>query len=340
MSKRPNETAEKVFQVGGIDFAAVRKAHPRRPGTSIWLLKIVESGQELEPGTGGVSNGSVPKLKKDLEYLFERISKGSTEDFRRRWNLPVTPLRTEVEERFPKLTLQEAADRLKRLVVGNAGPRDHLRVAEACAKAGTLDEALQSVAAEVEHQIDVDDAAQYIRNAMEGSLPLSPSELMDLYSARGETSGSVGKHDWCIGRPCGDGIAVFVDDRQLSYRPTLAKARAYAMDVIGRLQADGDYRLNDRPQGFLPPKRALRAFTYGDGNAIMILAGQQLGLSPSCVDVAMQYLTKGGVFPSFLSSLEKEAVQMNDAVRKNPSLLDKANAIATDLKVLYGFIEP
>lgn len=68
-------------------------------------------------------------------------------------------------------------------------------------------------------------------------------------------SGVVGKHDWCIGTQCELGYPVHVDDRQLDYRPTVLDAREYAMDIIVRLQADGDYRLNDKPAGFLPPSR-------------------------------------------------------------------------------------
>ena len=67
--------------------------------------------------------------------------------------------------------------------------------------------------------------------------------------------GEIGKHDWCIGAPCEDGYPVFVDDRQLSYRATPEQAQALAFRIIADLQADGDYRLNDKPQGFLPPKR-------------------------------------------------------------------------------------
>jgi hypothetical protein len=71
-----------------------------------------------------------------------------------------------------------------------------------------------------------------------------------------ERSGSIGNHDWCIKLSEEDGVAVFVDDRQLSYRPSEASARAYAFQVIARLRANGDYRLNDRPAGFLPPERS------------------------------------------------------------------------------------
>lgn len=66
-------------------------------------------------------------------------------------------------------------------------------------------------------------------------------------------SGPIGKHDWAIGNATEDGFAVFVDDRQLSYQPSAAAAVAYAHEIIARLIADGDYRLGDKPAGFLPP---------------------------------------------------------------------------------------
>lgn len=69
-------------------------------------------------------------------------------------------------------------------------------------------------------------------------------------------SGSIGKHDWCLGAPCEDGYPVFVDDRQLGYRASPRLAICYALSVIARLQADGDYRLNDKPSGFMPPPMA------------------------------------------------------------------------------------
>lgn len=68
--------------------------------------------------------------------------------------------------------------------------------------------------------------------------------------------GHRGMHDWALGKSCEDGIPVFVDDRQLAYRKTAETAMSYAMEIIERLQADGDYRLNDRPAGFLPPTLA------------------------------------------------------------------------------------
>lgn len=68
----------------------------------------------------------------------------------------------------------------------------------------------------------------------------------------------VGKHDWCVGNQTEEGFLVFVDDRPVSYRPTLESARTLALEIIARCAADGDYRLNDKPAGFNPPALPVR----------------------------------------------------------------------------------
>lgn len=84
---------------------------------------------------------------------------------------------------FPKLSIQQAGERLKQSVIGNPGPKDHLRVAEACITSSTLEEALEKVAPLTEYQIDVDDAAAHIRKALAGYLPLSIFEAEALIKA-------------------------------------------------------------------------------------------------------------------------------------------------------------
>lgn len=94
---------------------------------------------------------------------------------------------------------------------------------------------------------------RYLVDSSSPWFPVKESELQLDEDDRDDLNGAVGEHDWAIGIKCEDGYAVFVDDRQLSYRPTQPAAKAYALEIIARLQADGDYRLNDKPQGFLPP---------------------------------------------------------------------------------------
>lgn len=72
------------FEVAGTAFSAVRFEHPRPH----WRLKIEETGKILDPGTGGISSESRPKMMQDLEYLLARISNGDAADFRKRWGLP------------------------------------------------------------------------------------------------------------------------------------------------------------------------------------------------------------------------------------------------------------
>lgn len=76
------------FEVGQTAFAAVRFDHPRIPGSAMWLLKIVETGEILEAGTAGINNESRPKMVQDLEYLLARFHKGDRASFRNSWGLP------------------------------------------------------------------------------------------------------------------------------------------------------------------------------------------------------------------------------------------------------------
>lgn len=89
--------------------------------------------------------------------------------------------------------------------------------------------------------------------------PVKESQLQLDEDDRNDLKGTVGKHDWAIGIKCEDGYPVFVDDRQLSYRPTQMAAKTYALEIIARIQADGDYSLYDKPQGFLPPALPIAA---------------------------------------------------------------------------------
>lgn len=77
-------TSEKSFEIGGITFTALRRQAP----VPHWVFRLDETGEVFEPGTGGISNESVPKMQASIQYLFERISKSDTGDFRDRFGLP------------------------------------------------------------------------------------------------------------------------------------------------------------------------------------------------------------------------------------------------------------
>jgi hypothetical protein len=81
--------------------------------------------------------------------------------------------------------------------------------------------------------------------------------LEDLTEEKPKTqqSGEIGRHDWTV-KQCKnpeEGWQVHVDDRHIGNRESFEEAKAYAMDLIARADADGGYRLNEMPAGFLPP---------------------------------------------------------------------------------------
>ena len=82
--KDQSSQAVKSFEIGATQFSAVRAMFPRPH----WLLRLDETGEVLESGTGGISNESVPKMQSDIQYLLDRVSHGDCADFRRRFGLP------------------------------------------------------------------------------------------------------------------------------------------------------------------------------------------------------------------------------------------------------------
>lgn len=79
-------TPDKEFRVGGTKFCAVRVSRPKPH----WRVRVVESGEVLPPGAGGISNDSVPKMRADIQAVLDGLSRGDIADFRRRFGLPET----------------------------------------------------------------------------------------------------------------------------------------------------------------------------------------------------------------------------------------------------------
>ena len=83
---------------------------------------------------------------------------------------------------------------------------------------------------------------------------------------------------------------------------------------------------------------ALRKFEYGYGNALMVLVGELMGLSPALIVEAKKTLDGQVIHPMSGAAIEKEAVRMNDLLRISPEKIAEANAHAESLKVQYGFL--
>ena len=86
-------------------------------------------------------------------------------------------------------------------------------------------------------------------------------------------------------------------------------------------------------------KRLVKPMTHVHGNAIMILVGARMDLAPSHVADAIRCLKGGAIHPMTGAAIEQEAVALNDRLRVDAALIAKANAIAEDVKVQYGFAE-
>ncbi|WP_321935355.1 phage protein NinX family protein [Paraburkholderia sp. J8-2] len=86
-------------------------------------------------------------------------------------------------------------------------------------------------------------------------------------------------------------------------------------------------------------KVPVKPMTNGDGNAIMVLVGERMGLAPGLVAEATRQLEGGNIHPMTGAAIEREAVALNDRLRVDATLIDQANAHVEDLKAQFGFAE-
>lgn len=75
------------FSIGETHFAAIQI----KKRTTYWVLHLAETGVVHEPGMGGISNDSVPKMKASIQRLLDDVSKGDVKDFRARFGMPAEP---------------------------------------------------------------------------------------------------------------------------------------------------------------------------------------------------------------------------------------------------------
>ena len=76
---------------------------------------------------------------------------------------------------------------------------------------------------------------------------------------------------------------------------------------------------------------------YGQGNAVMVLVADKMGLAPVHVDDAKKLLEGRPVHPMFGAAVESEAVKANNRLRSNASLIAEANRLAVEVALEYGF---
>lgn len=71
--------------------------------------------------------------------------------------------------------------------------------------------------------------------------------------------------------------------------------------------------------------------TYGDGNAIMILVADKMGLAPALVAEAKRLLEGCSIHPMNSAAMEREAVRVNDMLRHDAALIAQANGFAAEI---------
>lgn len=96
--------------------------------------------------------------------------------------------------------------------------------------------------------------------------------------------------------------------------------------------------LADHLHSAVQGEQPVKPMTYGHGCAIMVLAGNRMGLAPALVEEATRHLEGGTTHPMTGAAIEREAVDLNNRLRVDATLIAQANAHAEDLKLQYGFV--
>lgn len=81
----------------------------------------------------------------------------------------------------------------------------------------------------------------------------------------------------------------------------------------------------------------VKPFTYGDGEAIRILAAQAIGLTTHHAEVAKSWLAGKSVHPMTAAAMSKEATTLHNQIRCDESRVNAANTKAQEIKALYGW---
>jgi len=88
---------------------------------------------------------------------------------------------------------------------------------------------------------------------------------------------------------------------------------------------------------FTHKSKAAGALNYGQGNAVMILVGDKMGLTPALVGEAKRHLQGGVIHVITAKAMEDAAVHINDQLRHDAALIAQANDHANEIKLEYGF---
>jgi hypothetical protein len=78
-----------------------------------------------------------------------------------------------------------------------------------------------------------------------------------------------------------------------------------------------------------------KEMTYGDAQALKVLAAERLGLNPSCVDIAKDQLNGKPVHPMLSAQLDKSATDMHNKIAADETLVARANEAFAEIQKQY-----
>ena len=80
-----------------------------------------------------------------------------------------------------------------------------------------------------------------------------------------------------------------------------------------------------------------RPRTYGDDQALMVVAAYRMGLEPGLLDDAIKQLEGKPLHPMTGAAISQEACRMNELLRHDATLIERANTHVKALMAEYGF---
>lgn len=104
---------------------------------------------------------------------------------------------------------------------------------------------------------------------------------------------------------------------------------------LNRAQKELDAEIATQRSGL-----ASKPITYGDGQAIMIIAAHRMGLEPGLLDDAIKQLEGKNLHPMTGAAISQEACRMNNLVRHDATLIEQANTHVKALMSEYGLSKP
>lgn len=81
-----------------------------------------------------------------------------------------------------------------------------------------------------------------------------------------------------------------------------------------------------------------KGYNHGHSQAIIVMVGRALGLETFTAETATDMLNDKPVHSMFSARVSKEATAIHNQIAASKELVNKANQVAQELKVQFGFL--